>query len=131
MKNVLMKWNAYVNSTIINLIINQNFFLSLGLYPRSPFLASPVFCLRLIDAPPPFLFLILGASSTKRVSRLIASGRRKYLRLLPLIVKWSSALVSYPLTWTLTAFKWTFIDISTDTRVPVTIVPFLSSIVTV
>lgn len=67
----------------------------------------------LAAAPILLLALIFGVSSTKRVSNCKLSGSKKYLILFPLIVIWSKAIVSLPLTVNFTAFKWVFMETST------------------
>ena len=78
-------------------------------YFEVPFSFLPPVC-------PIFYCLCFGASSTKRVSSWRLSGSRKYLILLPLMVRWSNAIVSLPFTVSLTAFKWVFIDTSTPIK---------------
>jgi len=95
-----------------------------GLFSLLPAL-PPVFYLEIA------LFLILGASSTKSVSRGRLSGNKKYRMLFPLIVSWSIDYASRPLTVILTALRWVFMETSTPVTVPVMMVPFLSSTTTV
>jgi len=54
----------------------------------------------------------------------------KYLTLFPLIEMESRLTESLPLMVILTFLRWVFIDMSTPATLPVTLVPFFSSIVT-
>jgi len=69
---------------------------------KQPYIALFSF---LAACPIVVLALTFGASSTSRFSRARLSGSKKYLMLLPLIVRWSSAIDSLPFTVNFTAFK--------------------------
>lgn len=79
-----------------------------------------------------FFAFALGASSNNNVSNARASGKMTYLILFPLMVNWSNWTGVAPRYGViLTDFNWVFIETSTPTMVPCTMLPFLSSIVTV
>ena len=105
-------------------------FLQLDRYrplPRPPRLPLPL-------TPPPLVrtaAACLGESSTKSWSRFKLSASMKKRIVFPRTLMLSRCLGFSPLTLSLTALKWVFIATSTPTTVPVTVVLFLSSIVTV
>lgn len=76
-------------------------------------------------------FLALDYSSTSKASSWRVSGRITYLMELPRRVSWSRVMGFFYFTVIFTFCKNVFILISTPWTEPTTIVPFLSSIVTV
>lgn len=77
------------------------------------------------------VFLIFSSSSTSKGSIWRLSGKMKYRMLLPLIVNWSRLIGFFLLMVNLTFWRKVFMRMSTPFIDPTTIVPFLSSTVTV
>jgi hypothetical protein len=90
-------WASYYSLILIKIILLNCFFLIIMIQVPLQILLPVLIgggrlILRFDWAPLVLLmalFLILGASSTRRVSRGRLSGKRKYLMLFPLIVSWS------------------------------------------